>query len=385
MDGIDRRTVLTGMLGVALAGTGCSSQEPEGPSPSPTPTPSPRPSLTPSPSPSPTPSPTPTADLRPRWPLTGALIEDPQTPTRAAVAVKVPDNKNEHPQVGLNEADIVFVQLDGYPDRKGYDGTRLMPVFHSRMAEAAAPVRSIRPVDAPLLAPMTAVIGSSGGAPWVMDYLAGFTDYISSDLVYIDMKKTGAYSVNRDRIYKYKGKTEYDRALVCHPAVLGEKAGVFAQGPQAPYLPFATGDDLPSTTAGAPASQVDVPWKGKDFVMGYTYDEASGTYLRSMPWGEHRLADGSRVTTDNVLVIRAEQSREKLIRGDGGAEPIHHIIDSSGTFVYSNGGRHVTGTWSKGAVPGPFSFVLEDGSPLLMAPGRTFVELAAIDAPVQIS
>lgn len=380
MDEVRRRTLLAGIVGATLAGTACTGNGEVAPSTAPTTTTSPP---APPPSPSPSPSPSPTADLRPRWPLTGALIEDPTTPTRAAVAVKVPDNKNEHPQVGLNEADIVFVQLDGYPDPQGHDGTRLMPVFHSNMAAAAAPVRSIRPVDAPILAPMTAVIGSSGGAPWVMEYLAGFNEYISSDLVYLAMKKTGAYSVNKSRIYKYRGKTQYDRALVCHPAVLGEKSGVFASGPTSPYLPFATGEDDPSTKAGAAATQVDVPWKGKEFIMGYTFDEASGTYLRSMPWGKHVLADGSRVNTDNVLVIRAKQSRGKLIKGTGGKEPIHHIIDSSGTFLYANGGRHVTGTWSKGAVADPFTFVLEDGSPLLMAPGRTFVELAAIDAPVR--
>ena len=89
----------------------------------------------------------------------------------AAVAVKVPDNRNEHPQRGIDEADIVFVELEGYRDAYGYSGTRLVPVFHSRMADSVAPVRSIRLVDIPLLSPMNALIGNTGAAPWVVNYV----------------------------------------------------------------------------------------------------------------------------------------------------------------------------------------------------------------------
>lgn len=177
-------------------------------------------------------------------------MSDPTLGGHPAVAVKVPDNQNEHPQEGINEADIVFVQADGYRNPNGYDGTRLMPVYHSNMAENSAPVRSLRPVDVPLLAPMHAVLGSSGGAPWVVNYLESFSESISSDLVYIDMKGTGAYSVNRERVRKYQGQTYYDRALVCHPGILAEVSGVFPDGPPIAYLPFATDVDEPSIAKG---------------------------------------------------------------------------------------------------------------------------------------
>ena len=42
-------------------------------------------------------------------------------------------------------------------------------------------------------------------------------------------------------------------------------------------------------------------------------------------------------------------------------------------------------TWSKGAVETLFELVLDDGSPLQMAPGQTFVELPRLDAKVRIS
>src|SRR5512132_560842 len=122
---ISRRAVLLGVVGVGLA---ACSKPPAQPSVPPTPAPSP------SPVPSATPGQAPSVDTRPRWPLTGKLLKNEREARHAAVAVKVPDNRREHPQTGIEKADIVFVELEGYRDASGYSGTRLVPVFHSRIA-----------------------------------------------------------------------------------------------------------------------------------------------------------------------------------------------------------------------------------------------------------
>ncbi|MFV0430048.1 MAG: DUF3048 domain-containing protein [Arachnia sp.] len=373
MDALNRRTALhiAGISGLGLAG--CAPQPAETP-----PTPSHIPAAPTSPAPSPS------SDNRPRWPLTGHLLEDAAAPMHAAVAVKVPDNEREHPQAGINDADIVFVELDGYPDSDGYSSTRLMPVYHATMPPDVAPVRSIRPTDVPLLAPITAVLASSGGSGWVKNYVAQFSEFIVSDLTYLAMKGTDAYSVNKDRIRVYQGDTYYDRALVCHPGALSQASEAFPDGPPAAYFPFATDVDQPSAAAGQAATHVGVPWKGDGYLMGYDFDAASGTYLRSMPWGEHVQLDGARVTTDNVLVIKAAQYTDKLAEGDGNAEPIQDLIDAGGEFLYATGGKYVTGTWAKKAVDSPFEFTLDDKTPLLMTPGRTFVEIPNDDAVIVV-
>ena len=96
------------------------------------------------------------------------------------------------------------------------------------------------------------------------------------------------------------------------------------------------------------------------------------------------LADGSRVTTDNILVIFSGQHFGKLMSGQGGKEPIHEIENSDGRFFYANGGKHVSGTWTKGPVNEVFEFKLADDSPLLMAPGRTFVELVSLKTELSV-
>ena len=96
------------------------------------------------------------------------------------------------------------------------------------------------------------------------------------------------------------------------------------------------------------------------------------------------LTDGRRVSTDNVLVIKAKQHYGKIFHGRGHDEPLHDIIKAKGKFYYFNRGRYVTGTWRKRKVQEPFEFTLKDGSPLKMAPGQTFVELPDIGDRIRI-
>jgi hypothetical protein len=380
MESFDRRTLLLGLLGAGVTGAlaGCSDGSSPVASEAVSPSAAPAPAATGSPSPSASPA-------VPRWPLTGKPLKNPDRARHAAVAVKVPDNVREHPQVGIDQADIVFVELDGYRDASGYSGTRLMPVFHSRMPDDVAPVRSIRPVDIPLLAPIGALVGNTGATGWVLNYVEQHQRYVDGSLSYMETKGTGSYGIDPDRVRTYQGVTYYDRAVVCHPKVLVQQTKAFRKGPRQVYFPFAETDDEVSTVSGRAARTVRVPWKqGRTYDMGYTWDEGSGRYLRSMPWGPHVLADGARVTTDNVLVVRAKQVYEKIYYGSGGDEPVHRIIRTKGTFVYAHGGRAVNGRWAKGGVHEPFELTLADGSPLRMAPGRTFVELPQAKADVVV-
>lgn len=372
MHEVSRRTALVGLLGTAGAiAVGCTAP------PAPTTTPTPTASTPPA-------SPTPSGDARPRWPLQGALLKDPAQARHAAVAVKVPDNRNEHPQLNLDKADIVFVELDGYRDPSGYSGTRLVPVFHSTMPDGVGPVRSIRPVDIPLLSPMHAIIGNTGAAPWVVNYARANGSYLEGLLSYANTRGTGSYSIDPSRVRVLGGQRYYDRAVVCHPRVLAAQTKKFRDGPSVPYFPF--GDAKAASTAdGKAARSISVPWKsGNSYNMGYTWDGDSGTWLRSMPWGPHTLVGGKRVAPSNVLVIRATQRYAKIYAGSGHDEPIHDIVKAKGTFLYFHGGAYVTGSWTKGDVAEPFAFTLDDGRPLVMAPGQTYVELANAGAKVLI-
>ncbi|HET9560958.1 MAG TPA: DUF3048 domain-containing protein [Propionibacteriaceae bacterium] len=372
---ISRRAALLGVVGLWLAG--CSKPFAQSSVP-------PTPPSSPSPIPSATPGPAPSVDMLPRWPLTGRLLKNEDKARHAAVAVKVPDNRREHPQRGINKADIVFVELDGYRDASGYSGTRLVPVFHSRMADSVAPVRSIRPVDIPLLSPIHALIGNTGASPWVVNYVERYRAHLEGLLSYMNTLRTGSYGIDRSRVYTLNGDYYYDKAVVCHPAMLARQTKRFRSGPPQPYFPFASTREEVSALQGKRGRSIRIPYQGDSYFMGYDYHKKKKRYLRSMPWGPHVLADGIRVSTDNVLVIKAKQRYGKIFRGRGHDEPLHDIVNARGKFYYFNRGRYVIGTWRKGKVQEPFEFTLNDGSPLKMAPGRTFVELPNVGAKLRI-
>jgi Protein of unknown function (DUF3048) C-terminal domain/Protein of unknown function (DUF3048) N-terminal domain len=252
-----------------------------------------------------------------------------------------------------------------------------MPVFHKKMPDTVEPVRSIRPVDVPLLSPMDAIIGNTGAAKWTIDYVKKHSQHLEAMLSYLATKGTGSYGTDQSRVYQYMGQTYYDRATTCHPKVLAKQTKRFRDGPPRVYFPIASTKKEVSTVKGKAGKTLKVPYKGDGYFMGYTYDKKTKRYLRSMPWGPHVLADGKRVSTDNVLVIKAHQHFDHH-------EPMHDIIDKSGAFYYFHEGRYVTGTWHKAGVAKPFTFTLKNGKPFKMAAGQTFVELPDTKAKLRI-
>jgi len=295
---------------------------------------------------------------------------------RPAVAAKVPNLKNENPQWGLLDADIIFCQPNGF----AY--TRLVPVFHSKYPEAVGPIRSIRPVDVPLLSPMKPLLANTGAADWVLKYFDAHDDYIER-MTYLDWRGTDAFSVDQDRLYQLNGQTYYDRAIQAHPKGMAELATRMKKKPSQ-YLPFAaTAEDASTADSKKKATTIAVPY-GSAHKYDMSYELAdNGMYLRSQPWGEHVLADGKRVTAHSVLIISAEWRMDKIWEGSGAADPVVDIIDAKGSFTYCHSGKRVTGTWKKGAINKRFSFTCKDGSALKVAPGRTFVELPSPSADLK--
>lgn len=363
MDAVSRRVVLLGALG--LAASGCVGEPAQSFTP-----------LAPAPV-TPSVTPTPTVDSRPRAPLTGKLIKDPAKLDHVAVALKVSDVQQAHPQSGLDKADIVFVEPNGV----AY--TRLCAVFHSTLPDLAGPVRSIRPVDVPLLSPMKPVFGNTAAADWVMNYVEHYDQFIEN-LYYMKVRGTGSYDIDGSRVIRVNGVRTYEHAVFCHPEVLMDQAERFFAPPQQ-YLPFALNDEEVSTLEGKDARTIAIPYgSGSNYAMRYTYDAKTKRYLRSEPWGKHVLSDGTRVSTDNVLVVRARWTMDKIYQGGGAPDPVVDIVNGKGTFSYAHGGSYVTGTWTKGEVDELFEFTLADGSPLKIAPGRTWVELPQHNAKVTI-
>src|SRR3954447_25443220 len=95
------------------------------------------------------------------WPLTGVPVD--AVPSRPALAVKIENSIDARPQTGLNAADIVWEEV--------VEGgiTRFVAVYHSTLPEEIGPVRSVRPMDPAVAAPLHGLLAFSGGVQAYVD------------------------------------------------------------------------------------------------------------------------------------------------------------------------------------------------------------------------
>ncbi len=300
-----------------------------------------------------------------RAPLTGLVVTEELN--HPAVAIKVSDVRQAHPQAGVDQADIVFVE----PIGPSY--TRLAAVFHSQLPDTVGPVRSVRPMDAALLGPLAPVFGNTMGAPWVMEYVDEVANL--DDLGTLRVPDSDAYFV-------YPQRPAPDHVFA-RPQVLLDLSS-FSE-PPAPYFQHAADPSASSAVLSGDVGQVvEVPY-GLGWRVRWTYDEAGGRYLREVPWGPHNTIDDVQVGAVNVLVLEVPSAIGKIGDAGGAPVPILELVDSSGPLLALSGGHSVTGTWSKAGVNDPFVLRTDSGQELELAPGNTWVELPAPDAGVMLN
>src|SRR3712207_2257043 len=89
------------------------------------------------------------------WPLTGVESEEDADVDRPALAVKIENSVQARPQTGLGDADVVWEEV--------VEGgiARYVAVYHSSFPEQVGPVRSVRPMDAAIAAPLRGLFGRS--------------------------------------------------------------------------------------------------------------------------------------------------------------------------------------------------------------------------------
>jgi hypothetical protein len=301
------------------------------------------------------PAPTPTTSAPPAvFPLTGLPTGGDAKAARPALSVKVDNTRKARPQAGLNDADLVHEEL--------VEGglTRLLVTYHSKDAGEVAPVRSVRPVDGPLLRQLGGgLFAFSGGAAGVVDRVRP-----ASGATFVGIRQApAAYRRAPDRPAPYN--------VVTSTAALYEAGRRLAPGlrPPPPFLSFAA--EPPA--GGRPVRQARLRFSPSSRAA-WRWDAAAGRFVREQDGTQDRLVDGRPVTTDNVVVlrvaIRLDENRDVL--GNRTPDP---VVIGQGRAWLLRDGRLVAGTWRRPSAAQPLRLLGQDGKPLALRPGRTWVEL----------
>ena len=331
-----------------LAGlAACSGDEPPPPAAAPT-------------SPSPTPTPTPTKPPAPKPPAVNPLTGRRGVPTRPVIAVKIDDTVAGRPQIGLDSADITYVeQVEG-------GATRLVAVFASRQPATVGPVRSVRNNDPELLAAYgRPALAYSGGAAGPVRRL-----HRSKVLDAGPGARGGAY-----------------RRLGTRPA---------------PYNLVVDTSRLGRTLPGA-SRPVDVGFRwsaadrrlvaarkvrGVEVTVGrirvrFRWDARGGRWLLLNPDGSvRRTAAGTAIATRNVVV---PFSRARLDRSNVdvlGTPSVYTSTVGTGKLLVLRDGRVLSGTWVRPRAASRTTYRDAGNRELTLKPGGAWVLLAATGAPV---
>jgi hypothetical protein len=281
----------------------------------------------------------------PVMPLTGLPVTDPAVAARVAVVVKISNDPGARPQSGLDKADIVFEAWGAGP-------TRFATVFQSKDAPNVGPIRSARTQDVDLVGSFNGpVFACSGGNKGAIAAIR------SSDLLVLTEGQGPGWRLDKSR--------HRPHATFNDTASLRLNADAGRPGPQQQFQYRTAGVDAVGEASSGfklHIEQVRVEWH---------FDAASNSYLRSQDGNPHKLADGTRVKFDNVVVLWIDygHSPADVRSPDGGT------IGNGDAVVFTNG-KQIPAHWARADRLKPLALTAADGSPILLTPGTTWFELA---------
>lgn len=286
-----------------------------------------------------------------KCPLSGVEPANESRIDRPAVAVKIENNPVAYPLSGLEEADIVYEeQVEG-------GLTRFMAIYHCGDVNKAGPVRSARIVDPAIMAPITRILAAAGGNNPVRENLDAF------DIIVLDENTSnGALSrVERPGIsseHTLYGDTKKLRRL-------GSKE--FDDVPADDLFTFGELEG----GKGKKTSRIILDFGNSDI----SYEWTDGQWFRFDGGEPLMMESGNQLGVDNVLIEEHTINLSGLSDVLGTPSPEIEDVTGTGRAILFRDGRMIVGQWTRDSVDDPVVFTDTRGDALVLAPGRTLIEL----------
>ncbi len=342
-------TLVLAALMILTAGCGQAPPEPE-------PEPDPVPVVEPEPVPEPEPEPEVPAGTNP---LTGLPME-PEYEQNRPVAVMFNNLKAAQPQVGIAQADVIYeITAEG-------GITRMLGLYQTLEGVGTlGSIRSTRPYYLELALGHDALLVHAGGSP------EAYTDIRSWGVDNMDGVNGGSDAKIFWRDAERRKTMNYEHTLVTS----GEKIleylaqGHFETQHDADYVYGQTFVEDGTPADGTPAQELTVQFSSYKTGV-FTYAPESRTYLAQQYGKPHVDGEtGEQVSASNVLVLKTDIS---VISGDT-AGRMKARLTGEGEGLYLCGGKSIPIRWSKTDRNHPFVYTREDGTPLALEQGRSYV------------
>lgn len=303
----------------------------------------------------------------PTFPLTGLPSDDEARRTRPALVVKIDNNEGARPPVGINQADVVYEE----EIEAGF--TRFAAVFHSQDADPVGPIRSARISDVELLAnlnrPLLAWSGANGvtaSAIRSADLVDVGFDAVNDEYARADNRPAPSnLFANTTALYTHSGDARFAPPLFQYRtdavSTTTTTAATADSGLTATTVPAGEGTAIPGGR---------VAFRSRDIV--YVWDETRGGWIRFQDGTPYADDQNQLIAPENVVFLYIDYVCCPTVPGTPEAQTVGE--GDAAVFV---DGRFVDARWSRPT--GTDVWNLTDkatGQPILLMPGRTWVELA---------
>lgn len=282
-------------------------------------------------------------------PLTGEPASDETTLSRPAMVVKIDNHPAAHPQMGINQADIIF-------EENVEKLTRFAAVFQSQGSDPVGPIRSGRFQDINLLGSLNKPLFVWSGGNAKVSAAIRKSDLV--DLSYTIANKDGGFTRDTTR------KSPHD--LFAETTKLWTLAPDGSGPPPAQFAYRGTSDAVPTG-----AQKVDGVKVSMDGVkVQWLWNASKATFDRFNNDKPHVDSDDVQLNVRNVVVLEVEYTKSY--------SPTSKTLGSGKVTVFTNGAA-ISGTWTRQTRLVPFTLKDSSGAVIKLTPGRTFVEVARAD------
>ena len=295
-----------------------------------------------------------TTKTPPVAPLTGVPDPDGGAQTRPVLSIKVENTPEARPQTGLESADVVWNEVvEG-------EITRFLAMYQSRSTDVVGPIRSVRYTDPLIVWPVGGIFAFSGGAQGPLDAIE------AAPVNAVDEEKAG------DAMFRDSSRRA-PHNLFGHPDQLWALGGTPVPPP--PLFAYLKAGKAP---LGTPAASVSIAFKGR-YSVGYTWDAASGAWMRSTEGRPFMSRASAQIATQNVVILPV------VYAGGVGKEGAEAQLVGQGTATVLSGGTVTRGVWVRPDKSRPMRLQTSDGTQIRLVPGSTWVELPDVSYPVSVA
>ena len=269
------------------------------------------------------------------------------------LVVKIDDTTQAHPQIGLEDADVVYIeQVEG-------GLTRLAAVFSSVIPQRVGPVRSARISDLDIVAQYGRVAFAYSGAQRKL--LPVIASANLQDLG-AQHQSSSIFTTDSNRIQPY--------AMVLRADLLMKKLlDRQYEIDEAKYVGSIFGD---LQDGGTPTSKVVMHWPAATYSANWS--ESEGRWLLDHNNSSDKAESGVHLGPTTLIIqmvsITPSEYKDKL----GGVTPYSNTIGTGKAYVLRNGELFAT-TWNRPSAQSGTIFTLDNGEQMKFEAGQIWIAL----------